>query len=101
MSTKLIELKIELKSLAAKIRNLKRDTKKYQRENFGHHGPIGMMMHNLQWEYRHKHIAYCLLRGRTMEQIEKKNRKGNTPNQSQINLLMEKYSEEAICPNKA
>lgn len=101
MKIKLNELKLELKGLAIKIRNLKRDTKKYQRENFGNHGTIGMMLHNIQWEYRHKHIAYCLLRGRTMEQIEKKTREGNEPDQSHIKLLLEKYNEETICVDKA
>ena len=94
MKNKLQELKIELKSLAVKIRELKKQMKAYQRENGGCHGVIGYMLYMLQREYRHKHIAYCLLRGRTMEQIEKKNRYGNAPDQKQIKILMEKYNEE-------
>lgn len=44
------------------------------------------------WTFRHRHIAYCLLRGRTMEQIERKVHDGNEPS----DRLIEKYKEEYI-----
>lgn len=42
------------------------------------------------WTYRHKHIVYCLARGRTIEQIELKVREGN----ERSNSLIEKYKEQ-------
>ena len=45
----------------------------------------------MAYEFRHKHIAYCLLRGRTMEQIEQKVNDGNEPNHSYIKQLIEEY----------
>jgi hypothetical protein len=59
------ELKSELKTLAQEIR-----TGKSQRKSL----PNGYV-HGLASDresYRIKHIAYCLARGRTMEQIEAK-----------------------------
>lgn len=44
------------------------------------------------WEFRHRHIAYCLLRNRTMQQIENKVREGNEPS----DRLIEKYKEEYL-----
>lgn len=46
--------------------------------------------HAYSWEFRHRHIAYCLLRGRTMEQIERKTREDNHPSER----LIDKYKEE-------
>ena len=51
-------------------------------------------------EYRHSHIAYCELRGRTRDQIEKP-REGNEPNESHIEAIKkrirEKANETALC----
>ena len=55
-------------------------------------------------EFRHKHIAYCLVRGRTMEEIERYNHPGNEPNEKLVNqfkraledkLLIEKHENES------
>lgn len=59
----------------------------------------------LKYEYRHRHIAYCLFRGRTMEQIERSNRQGNEPSDSYLEKLAVEYSqpleeesnEETVC----
>jgi hypothetical protein len=45
-------------------------------------------------EFRHRHIAYCLLRGRTMQQIENKNHQNNEPKAK----LIEKYKLEYAEP---
>ena len=54
-------------------------------------------LHDLRYEYRHHHIAYCELRGRTRDEIENP-RDNNYPNDRYIQLLKEKYawSEEEI-----
>ena len=36
-------------------------------------------LESLQYQYRHRHIAYCLKKGRTYEQIERVVQKGNEP----------------------
>ena len=98
MDTKIRELKEELKETASQIRKLRIEYKNHQKKGeYSLYIPIGSKLKGLQWGFRHKHIAYCLLRGRTMEQIEKKNREGNAPNHQLIKSIMEAYqNEEAI-----
>jgi hypothetical protein len=67
-------LKSELKAISAQIRQLKTTRKKQ---------PNGYVsgLSGLQEDFRAKHIAYCLLRGRTIEQIENR-RVSNPPDAS-------------------
>ena len=57
----------------------------------------------LRYEARHHHIAYCRLRGRTLEEIEPKTREDNAPNSAYYHKIMmsiepkETANEEAIC----
>ena len=79
MNTKLLVMKSELKELAKSIKT-KTYTSCYARI-----------------DYRHKHIAYCLLRGRTYEQIEQKVHEHNLLKEyhwKKIHEIMEKYSDE-------
>lgn len=79
MNTKLSIMKSELKELAAKIRK----SKPYWCQE--------------SQEYRFKHIAYCMLRGRTYEQIEQKTHEQNILKEHHwiaINRIIEKYSDE-------
>jgi len=43
-----------------------------------------------KYEFRHKHIAYCQLRGRLRDEIEKP-ASNNLPNEEYIQELMEEY----------
>lgn len=70
MKIHLLKLKAELKLLAQQIRTLKS-----QRKQFSNGYVPGLAAD--QHEFRYKHIAYCLLRGRTLEQIENKVRDPN------------------------
>lgn len=88
------KFKSELKGLAKEIRERRAKTKQYQREHGGCHPHRWNCKNwedyeytNKQWEYRHKHIAYCLLRGRTYEQIEKP-KEGNEPDMDYITTIM-------------
>lgn len=45
----------------------------------------------LRYEYRYKHIVYCFARGRTLEEIEPKNKKGNKADSFKIKEMMKKY----------
>lgn len=90
---KIYELKALLKEKASYIRQsrneacvLKKDGKGWQ----AHEIHISLIPNSN--EYRHYHIAYCELRGRTRDQIEKP-REGNSPNESKINKIKELYSE--------
>jgi len=46
-------------------------------------------------EYRHYHIAYCELRGRTRDQIEKP-RRGNEVNEQLIQNIKNEYAWEIL-----
>ena len=48
----------------------------------------------LSHEFRHKHIAYCQLRGRERHQIEKP-REDNLPNEDLIKRYMDEFSAES------
>jgi len=81
-------VKEELKNLASQIKQSKLDLKQKQRT----HSTTWKDHYNVNSassEFRHKHIAYCLLKGRTYEQIEQP-KEGNEPNFD----LIKKYKEE-------
>lgn len=46
---------------------------------------------NLKDEFRHKHIAYCQLRGTPRDLIEPKVKDGNEPNETLISQLVYEY----------
>jgi len=87
---KYLKLKQELKKAAIEIRKLKGDRKP---------SPNGYVpyLYAKQWHYRHEHIVYCLLRGRTIEEIENKVREGNEPDEKLLERYMDQYKEEALC----
>lgn len=64
MKIHLLKLKAELKVLAVQIRTLKSKRKELKGYVPG--------LYSSQEEARTKHIAYCLLRGRKLEEIENK-----------------------------
>ena len=83
---RILQIKEELKTESKQIRTLKNKFKEAQRN--GEWGVSGLW--TARWNWRHKHIAYCLLRGRKIEDIERKVREGNEPSQR----LIDKYIEE-------
>jgi hypothetical protein len=96
MSTK--ELKIELKSLANDIRKHKFDLKEYQREHCGNGGGWFYKLHKLQYNFRHMHIAYCLLRGRKYEEIERNCNRVGDPNWTFIKEITNEHKAiENVC----
>lgn len=89
--TKYPQLKAELKALAKEIKEWK-----FKRDHWYDYD-------SLQWkfqygvmerarEFRHKHIAYCLLRGRKYEEIEQP-RENNKPDMIYVQLVMEEYEQ--------
>ena len=66
------------------------------------HG-LKFIPNNMSYEFRHNHIAYCELRGRTREQIERPG-ENNLPNEDYITKIktswMEKINENVhSCQN--
>ena len=80
------ELKQYLKALAIEISALRKTRKSV---------PYGYVagLQNKSYDYRHHHIAYCLFRGRTLEQIEKP-AEGNACSMPYVERIL-----ETIVPN--
>lgn len=97
--TRYTELKAELKQLAHTIRSTRREYKNQQREG-NHHKyiPLCWELVGLSREFRHKHIAYCLLNGTPMERIEVKT--NNPPDQERIKEAMEHYGQD-VCASSS
>lgn len=51
---------------------------------------------NLSREYRHQHIAYCLLRGKNYECIESNVKANNEPNWTMIENIIEEYGDTLV-----
>ena len=98
MYTKIAELKQQLKEKAQEIRELKIETKETQKEHNGCAGGLQYKTQKASRWYRNHHIAYCLLRGRTYDQIETP-REGNEPNWKIIEELKQEYAfhAEDVC----
>jgi len=100
--TKMSALKEELKVLAEEIKITKPTFKEAQRQETGRtemsrggfpywvcttpreiidkEWEIQKKLHSLQFQFRHKLIAYSLTKGKEYEQIERTCREGNEPN---------------------
>ena len=85
---KLAIVKEVLKVEARELSSLKIKMKEMQRSGLG--GREQCLLRYKRHEWRHKFIAYCLVKGRTLNEIEGKCREGNEPNQQ----LVDRYREE-------
>jgi hypothetical protein len=97
---KIKQLKSKNKELSALIKQDKFKFKECQRGNLKweeyyawRKQEVGSLYRNLSSDYRHAHIAYCLLRGRKYEQIEPMVKLGNEPSWSAIEFIMNEYRE--------
>ena len=52
------------------------------------------LLDNMRWNARHNHIAYCMLRGKSYEEIEKTCH--DAPNMARVEKIMEVY-REVVC----
>lgn len=99
MTEKMKELKAWLKENCLVIRSSRRDFRECQRKGGASLNPNGWVFSSLKYEYRHRHIVYSQLRGRTREEIERP-KENNLPNETYILSLMEQYGEkheQTIC----
>lgn len=111
MKEQLKKMKEELKELAQQIKTLKPEYRQSQRacskadpkdpklgEIWRNSYLKQMNLQEARSVFRLKHIAYCLLRGRTIDQIENKNREGNAPNMKWVNhYIKEAQDAQALC----
>lgn len=86
---KYANFKNELKVQASKIRSDRATLKEAQR-SFKECWRLQSDLLNMQSRFRHEHIAYCLLRGRTYEQIENKVAPGNEPDMDRVKDIMDR-----------
>jgi hypothetical protein len=80
------EKKEQLKDLTKRIRSLKDNRKECK-------GTNNYEIWRAGWEYRHEHIAYCLVRGRSYDQIEQPS-EFNKPNFQRIEILKDKLQKQ-------
>jgi hypothetical protein len=90
---KIKELKQRLKELALSIRQTKHMYKDCQRGKVKWADYYEFCKTQPGGDYRHMHIAYCLLRGKKYEQVENKVKEGNEPNWALIEVIMNQYRE--------
>jgi len=91
-----MSLKEELKSDAAAIRKNNAEIKHLQK-NGAYAGNLQNSRISLKKNFRHKHIAYCMLNGKIYEQIEPKCAENNRPNFDWIKEIMDEYAKENVC----
>lgn len=82
------EMKEQLKTLAALIRKHRREFKDAQRTNTVSWSADYWKVRGESEDFRYKHIAYCLARGRKYEEIESKVHDGNAPKWDKINAIL-------------
>ena len=92
---KIYELKQVLKEKAANLKDAKKRLKEEQRNGSGYKASLmqaGLV--SLKRDYRHHHVAYCELRGRTREQIEKPRPTTEALSEYQLDAIKAEYAEE-------
>ena len=92
---KINELKLKIKEVAVEIKTAKAELSKAQKNRCSVNTTSKMMwtLHGKKDECRHLHIAYCELRGRTRDQIEKP-KKGHEACESRIEKIKAQYAWE-------
>lgn len=88
MKEQIAKMKQELKDLARQIK-----VKKSQRKNKDITGGSGHVpgLHELRVAFRHKHVAYCLVRGRKLEQFDS----GKNLNMKWVDWIMSSMNPES------
>jgi hypothetical protein len=92
MRPKMKKLKHWLITNGTEIRETRKALKEAQRNNKATWKFQGSLI-SMTYSYRHHHIAYSEMKGRTREQIECP-REGNNPNEDYIKEIKEKYWDE-------
>lgn len=97
MKSTIKEFKQEQKQGAEEIREYRLEVKKAQRDRrFGRSDPDPWSLYTKSQKWRHRHIAYCMLRGKTYEEIEPKVRDDNEPDMGLVESIMSNYSPPEV-----
>jgi hypothetical protein len=88
VKNQIAKMKLELKELARQIK-VKKSQRKNKEFNNGCDYVPGLM--ELRNTYRHKHVAYCLARGRTVEQLDS----GKGLNMAWVNWIVGSMNPES------
>jgi len=68
-----INAKHDLKRRAHDLHEWKQNRKLQRREELGlSQWSVDSKVYGMKWEYRHRHLAYCLLKGRVYHEIERR-----------------------------
>jgi len=86
------KVKPQLKSWAKEIRELKNSRKQDKRDGRAL-WDIEYDIAKLKYEFRHHHIAYCLMRGRDRIEIEQP-RDDHLPNENKIEVILKNWEVE-------
>ena len=84
------KLKEQIKEKAVQIRKARHNYRELQRARKSAYMALWDLQ-KLQKDFRHHHIAYCELRGRTRDQIEQP-RDNNYPDEGAINRIKTEYA---------
>jgi hypothetical protein len=91
---KIDELKLKLKGMAEEIKKKNMKLKEVQKSKGSSSGSYLMFeLYQTRYEFRHYHIAYCELRDKTRDQIEKP-REYNEANECLIEKIKIEYAWE-------
>lgn len=72
MTKTIKEFKSEIKTLAQEIKNLKAEARRlFKERDFSNGNRTYAKAKYNGMVFRHKHVAYCLLRGRSLQEIER------------------------------
>ena len=94
--TKYPELKIRLKQLAKEIREWKNNRKQDRRIKLNmNQWRVQAALDRRRSEFRHKHIAYCMLGGRKYEEIELSC--NNPPDFDEVDRIRGQYEQKTLC----
>ncbi len=89
---KIDELKLKLKGMAKDIKDTRIQLREAQKNN-GASSSIMFALYLKRCTYRNYHIAYCELRGRSRDQIEKP-REHNNANEYEIEKIKKAFAWE-------
>lgn len=93
---KIYTVREQLKSEAKELRELKFEIKSAMRDGKICTNPYWNYQSNLiqlKHQWRHKHVAYCLLKGRTLEQIESRCAEDNKLDLSLVEQFKREFSD--------
>lgn len=93
--SKLYNLKKYLKDQITIIRSTKKELKDHQKKHAGWDGDYFSILKKLSHDYRHHHIAYSMLKGKTYEVIERPNTR-IAPDMDLVKEIRDAYAED-VC----